>query len=326
MKIIWQIATLRPSTPIALCVGCISAVTGAGWSKGFNRTRWSLLRTIHTTILETARWPTLGVARFVRRIRAITVAWWSDIAHGLQGGTLYASQNNAGGNGNTVGKENTRRKKNKILTWMPDFDKFSYMKIIRFIATLRPPTLVAFFVRCIGTVASTGWIEGFNRTWWFVFGTIHSPILRTAGWPTTGIATFVGSIRTITIAWWPDVTHGLFLGALLFNTNYFCMEMWKLLWTEKSETDSASVLAESTITFRKGNACDCTTYLEIIGWIATFGPSALVTSCIRCISAVTWTNWRSSTALSRAAITFRNESRGTIPRRFIAACWKSSPT
>ena len=90
MKIVRRITALRPSTPIALGVGCIGAVAGAGRRERFNRTGWSVLRTIYTAILKAARRPTLGVASFVGRIRAITVTWWPDVTHGLQGGTLCA--------------------------------------------------------------------------------------------------------------------------------------------------------------------------------------------------------------------------------------------
>ncbi len=88
IKIVRRITTLRPSTLIAFGVGCVGAVASTRWRKGINRTGWSLLRTIHTTVLKTALRPTIDVARLVRGIRAITIPGHTNVTHGLQGGTL----------------------------------------------------------------------------------------------------------------------------------------------------------------------------------------------------------------------------------------------
>jgi hypothetical protein len=97
------------------------------------------------------------------------------------------------------------------------------MKIVRFIATLRPSTLITFCIWCIGAVAGAKWRKGVNPTGWFDLGTIHSTIVRTAWWPTIGIASFVGSVGAITIPGWSNIAHGLFLGALCSVTsNKYC--------------------------------------------------------------------------------------------------------
>jgi hypothetical protein len=88
MKIVRRITTLRPSTLVALSVGCIGAVASTKWRKGINCTGWSLHWTIYTTVLKTALGPTLGVASFIRSVGAITISGHTNVTHGLQGGTL----------------------------------------------------------------------------------------------------------------------------------------------------------------------------------------------------------------------------------------------
>ncbi len=93
-----------------------------------------------------------------------------------------------------------------------DFQRIStYMKIVRFIATLRIPTLITFFIWCIGAVAGT---KGINRTGWSLLRTIHATIVRTTLGPTIGVASFVGRVGAITIPGWTNIAHWLFLGAL----------------------------------------------------------------------------------------------------------------
>ena len=88
------------------------------------------------------------------------------------------------------------------------------MKMVRFIATLRPPTLIALCVGCVGAVAGSEWRKGVNRTGWLDLGTIHSTVVGTTRRPTIGVASFVGSVCAITIPGWTNIAHGLFLGAL----------------------------------------------------------------------------------------------------------------
>ena len=85
MEIVRFIAAFWSAGLVAPGVQWVGAVS---WEEGVDRAGRFVERTIHTTILRTARWPTILVACFVRRVRAITVPGRTNVTHGLQSWTL----------------------------------------------------------------------------------------------------------------------------------------------------------------------------------------------------------------------------------------------
>lgn len=268
--------------------------------------------------MRTARWPTAGVARLVRSIRAITIPRWSNIAHGLQSGTI--------------------------------------IKIVRRITTLRPSTLIAVGVGCVGAVASTEWRKVINRTGWSLLRTIHTTVLKTALGPTLDVARFVRSIRAITISGHTNVTHGLqggtmkivrFIATLRIPTLItFCI--WcigavagakgvnRTGWFDLGTVHSTIVRTTRWPTIGVASFVGSVGAITVPGWtniahglflgalkiigrVATLGPTTLVTLGVRRVSAVARTRGRTTTALSSAAITRWLGTYWAVPRCFIAA-------